>query len=131
MSTFLKLDAVANFQTRGLVKTVWISFTFQLNDQLTVEMPIPFVPIGGGLAVTPTVTNDGDSALRIDLTRWSPAYVGIDVVAVFPGSFTSQSIAVKVAREFDADPTTSWSDPASIRDWLRTRYGTDTVGGAR
>lgn len=124
MNTFLRLHGHVISHTHDGVYATRITSTFQLSDGLTVNLPLPFVPINEkGLAVTPAVAPDGDTALRIDLTRWSPAVVSPEVVAGFPVNFGDQSTAVEAAREFDADPSTSWSDPASMRDWLRTRHG--------
>lgn len=109
-----------------------------LSNGTTVEIPTPFIRIDRNLGIVPAIVPDGDAALRIDFTRWSPLRFGIDLTAGFPFNFPSQDLAVKVARAFDADPRTTWRDtPDAIGAWLRT-WGADNglgldlpAGGAR
>jgi hypothetical protein len=87
------------------------SKTMQLGEGTTVALPIPYIPIDNRLAIAPKLTADGETAaVRIDLTRWVPMYVSPDLVSFLPLACPGQAMAVRAAREFDADPAISWQD---------------------
>jgi hypothetical protein len=122
MSTFLKLTAYVTEQNRNGVAVAAPSATVELGNGTTVEIPLPFVPIGGVLALVPRISTDGETGVRTDLSRWSPAIVSTQLMNIFPANFENQATAVRVARAFDTDPNTSWSDPrdqmvAWWREW--------------
>ena len=120
MSTFLKLNAFTAEQTRQGVSIGNPSVTVELGNGTTVEFPAPFVPVSGPLAVVPAISADGETGVRADLSRWSPAYVGTRFVVVFPVHFSDQATAVKAARAFDTNPDTSWTDSFDQKiAWLR------------
>ncbi len=120
MRTHLKLDGHYTGHVRGGISVGAVAITLDLSNDLVVELPAPFLPIGDGLAVTPAVVPDGDSAVRIDFTRWSPLRYGTRGAARFPVNFVGQDVAVRVARAFDADPRASWHCTADeAMEWLR------------
>ncbi|GAB1508187.1 hypothetical protein [Actinophytocola sp. KF-1] len=120
MSTFLKLNAYVTEQNRQGVAVAAPTITLTLGDGTTVEFPVPFVPVGGHLALVPRISVVGETGVRVDLSRWSPAYVSAAHMVIFPARFDSQAVAVRVARGFDADPATSWNDPRDqMAAWLR------------
>jgi hypothetical protein len=119
VNTFINLVGHINTQDHARLITTTMTLTRQLNAETAVQLPVPFIPIGNGLAIAPAIDQDGETALRVDLARWAPAHVSSDLVAVLPINFNAQSMAVQVARAFDADPTTSWSASLSeVTDWL-------------
>ncbi len=98
-----------------------IGMSTKLGNGTAVELPIPFIPISHNLGIAPGMVPDGQTALRIDFTRWAPVRYGRDLVTQFPFHFTTQEMAVKVARAFDTDPATHWrSGFDEIDAWLRT-----------
>lgn len=93
---------------------------FTLGSGHIVEVPIPYLPIGGDLVLTPFMAAEGESNIRIDTTRWSPGYIGAKASVRFPLNFGSEEVAIRVGRAFDADPTTSWDDKmAEMIEWFR------------
>ncbi|MGB3444463.1 MAG: hypothetical protein WBA97_37470 [Actinophytocola sp.] len=122
MSTFLKLNAFTTEHSRQGVSVTNPSVTVELGNGTTVEFPAPFVPVSGYLAVVPAISADGETGVRADLSRWSPAYISGRLVVVFPVHFSDQATAVRAARAFDANPDTSWTDSfdqkmAWLREW--------------
>jgi hypothetical protein len=115
---FMKLEGHYIEQTPKGFGVGSISTTITLGNGTTVEMPIPLIPIGNNLAVTPALTADGDTGVRVDFSRWTPTRYGRAGAALFPRWYADQSIAVKVCRAFDADPTVSWDSPLdAIHAW--------------
>lgn len=120
MRTHLKLEGHYIEHVPGGISVGAVATTVTLNGDLVVELPALFLPIGNGLAITPVVVPDGDTAVRIDFTRWSPLRYGTRDTARFPLNLTGQDLAVRVARAFDADPRTSWHCTAEeAMQWLR------------
>jgi hypothetical protein len=118
MTAFLKLHAYTTEQSDGGVCITGISRTFMFNDGIAMDVPIPFLPIGNDLVLTPQVDVDGDQTLRVNLTLWCPGTASPRLVASLP-VHCDQATAVRVARAYDADPATSWTDPAStVATWL-------------
>jgi hypothetical protein len=118
---FMKLEGHYLESTRAGLSVGAVAMQIRLSDGTDVNLPVPFVSIGGNLAVCPQIAVDGDSGLRIDFTRWSPLRYGTDATVRFPVDIRPQSLAIRVARAFDADPSTSWHDqPADMLAWLRT-----------
>jgi hypothetical protein len=123
VNTHLKLEAHYTERTGGSFSFGTTEMTFAFGSGLTVQMPIPFLPIGEELGIVPAITVDGDSALRLDFTRWSPLRYGFRGVHGFPFTFTGQEFAAKVCRAFDADLQMTWRHTnAEIEAWLR-RWG--------
>jgi hypothetical protein len=59
--------------------------------------------------------------VRIDFSRWVPLRYGGAAPACFPLFLSSQELAARVARAFDADPGTRWTDtPEQMKAWLLT-----------
>ncbi|OLS99358.1 hypothetical protein BJF90_39295 [Pseudonocardia sp. CNS-004] len=121
MNEFIKFEGYyVEYGPGGGVNVGTPSTHITLGNGTTVEIPTPFMRIDRNLAITPAIVPDGESALRIDFTRWSPLRFGTDLTAGFPFNFPTQDLAVRVARAFDADPRTSWRDtPDAIGTWLR------------
>jgi hypothetical protein len=120
MSTFLKLNAYVTEQNRQGVAVAAPTVTVALGNGTTVEIPVPFVRIDVYLAVVPHMSIDGETGVRTDLSRWSPAYISAQQMVIFPVNFDGQAVAVRAARAFDADPATSWNDsPDQMAAWLR------------
>lgn len=118
--SYIKLTGHYNEQVPGGVYTGFINLTLPLGNSATVELPLPFMPLGNNLGIAPMSMPDGASSVRFDFSRWSPVSYG-RVTARFPFSFDGQEMAVKVARAFHADQATSWRDtPDQITAWLRT-----------
>lgn len=109
MSSYIRLDGHVVTEVPGGVKVSALTVQMPLDNEMTVEMPIPFVPIGGGLAITPALRRDG-RRVSLDFTRWTPANLTDEQKALHPAEFHSQTEAVEAARAFDADPATSWLD---------------------
>jgi hypothetical protein len=121
MTTFLKLHGHTVEQFPGGLSVIAIARTFTFADGTAVEFPLPFLPIGNDLVITPAVKVNGDKTLTVDLSRWAPGLAAQRGVAVFPLNFGTQADAVKVARAYHADPATSWTDPLpTVLAWLRT-----------
>lgn len=123
MSTFLKLNAFTAEPThQGGVSITSPTVTVELGNGTTVEFPSPFVTISGYLAVVPAISADGETGVRADLSRWSPAYISTQLLVVLPIHFSDQTTAVRAARAFDTSPNTSWTDSrdqqiAWLREW--------------
>lgn len=118
MNTHVKLDGHYIDQTRDRIGVGAIPVTVTLGGG-TVEFPAPFLPIGGGLAVMPAIAPDGDTAVRIDFTRWIPLRYGQGSSDSLPLYLNGQSLAVRICRAFDADPRTHWRQSADeVRAWL-------------
>lgn len=117
--THIKLDSHYIEHTPGRVGVGFVAMTFELSPTLSVDLHVPFLPIGRNLAVRPNVTTDGDSALRIDLAQWIPVRYSSGSWAQFPIYLDSQVLAEQVCRAFDADPATQWRQAADqTRSWL-------------
>lgn len=120
-ASYIKMDGHYTEPVAGGVSVGYIRRTLILGNGGTVEFPLPFIPIGNDVGIAPLVMPDGANELRINLAYWSPVHYGRDVVALFPFNFSDQTTAVKVARAFDADPTTSWrASNEAITAWLRS-----------
>jgi len=120
MSMFLKLNAYTAKQTRQGVSITNPSVTVELGNGTTVAFPAPFVPVSGPLAVVPAISADGETGVRADLSRWSPAYISTQQTVIFPVHFSDQATAVLAAHAFDTDPNTSWTDSVDQKiAWLR------------
>ncbi|OKJ93838.1 hypothetical protein [Amycolatopsis sp. CB00013] len=118
---YIKLTAHYAEQSGGRVAVGAWHLYITLKNGTKVDFPAPFVPLNETLAVTPVIEPDGDAGVRIDFTRWSPMRYGVAGSTGFPMWMSSQEMAVRVARAFDADPATRWSDsPDDIRTWLRS-----------
>jgi hypothetical protein len=129
MSTFLKLNAYVTEQNRNGVAVAAPLITVELGNGTTVEFPVPFVPISGFLALVPRISTEGETGVRTDLSQWSPAFVSTQLMTIFPATFGDQATAVQVARAFDADPSTAWSDPYDQKiAWL---HGWGPVNGVQ
>jgi hypothetical protein len=119
--SYIKLEANYTEHVPGGMSIGNVGLTTTLNNGTRVEFPMPFVSIGNGLAITPAVNPNGDAGLRMDFTRWTPLRYGANRTAGFPLEFRSQDLAVRVARAFDADPSTRWGCTADeARAWLNT-----------
>lgn len=119
MSGYTKLDGFYTEQLPDGVGVGGVSMTQQLGNGTTVEFLSPFLPIGNGLAILPAMAPDGKTELRIDFALWSPARVGAGKATALLMITADQDTAVRIARAFDADPTTSWDDPPPVvADWL-------------
>ncbi|MBB5852512.1 hypothetical protein ACFQ05_04425 [Amycolatopsis umgeniensis] len=117
---YIKLTGHYSEQTPGGVYIGHINMTVRLGNGVTVELPLPFVPLGSHLGVAPVVEPGEAGSVRLDFTRWTPVSYG-DVTARFPFNFDRQDMAVKVTRAFDNDPATNWNDDqGQIMTWLRT-----------
>ncbi|KFU82928.1 hypothetical protein SAMN04489729_4240 [Amycolatopsis lurida] len=122
--SLIKLDA--HYVERSCVGAVHLSIA--LNDGTTVVFPAPFLPLTASLAITPHFAPEGDSGLRIDFTHWSPMRYGLTDTARFPVALPSQELAMRVARAFDADPATTWTDPPEqMQAWLRSWTATNNA----
>ena len=118
--SYTKLTNIITKQFREGVALSGISRTVTFEDGTAFEVPLPFLPIGDDLVLTPKVIVDGDKALRIDLTRWCPSIVSQWVTATLPVD-CDQALAVRMARAYHADPATSWTDPvANVSAWVGT-----------
>jgi hypothetical protein len=126
VSDFIKFEChYMEYAPGGGVSVGTAGTAITLGNGTTVEIPTPFIRLDSNLGIIPAIAPDGDAALRIDFTRWSPLRFGQDLTAGFPFNFATQDLAVKVARAFDVDPRTTWRDtPAAIEAWLRT-WGAD------
>ncbi|HVK20317.1 MAG TPA: hypothetical protein VM677_03045 [Actinokineospora sp.] len=104
--------------SRGVhVRTLALVFTMPGGDGVLFDAPL--LMLTDRLAITPDIAPDSPTTLRINLALWSPVYLDETTVARFPVGFHDQATAVRVCRDFDADPTTSWHDPADvIQAWL-------------
>ncbi|WP_219414154.1 hypothetical protein [Pseudonocardia nigra] len=121
MDAYIKFEGYFTEHIRNGVSVGCPTAMVRLGNDTTVEIPRPFIAIGNNLGITPAIEPDGETSLRIDVTRWSPLRYGHPITAGFPFNFAGQELAVRVTRAFDADPNTSWRDPATaIRLWLRT-----------
>lgn len=115
---FVKLAGHYVEHVPGGVSIGSLSSTIALGNGTTVEMPLPFVPIGPSLAVVPTLMRAGDASVQVDFSRWSPARYGDRGLATFPRWYADQAVAVRICRAFDADPALSWTSPAEeITAW--------------
>lgn len=118
MSSYLKLHS-HYVEDRGgqiAVCNAWI--TVALGNGTSVRLALPFVPLGGGLAIVPRVTTNGESSVQFDFTRWSPAYLRGGTAVVLPVELSGQALAARFCQEFHASPDVSWSDPAEkVRAW--------------
>jgi hypothetical protein len=120
MDTLIQLTAHYQEHVPGGISIGAPKMTIRLGNGTTVETSVLFLPIGNNLAITPVVTLDGDTALRIDLSRWCPMRYGTDCSRSMPFGFTSQQLAIRIARAFDADPATRWSDDTpAMTAWLK------------
>jgi hypothetical protein len=104
--SYIKLDGHWINHIPGCVQVATASVTMPLPGGLTVEMAGPFVPLGNDLAITPVFEADGEHAVRMRLDLWHPMH--LNPVIRFPLSLKGQEIAVRIARDFDADPATRW-----------------------
>ncbi|RSM58959.1 hypothetical protein DMH03_23970 [Amycolatopsis sp. WAC 01376] len=126
--SYIKLAAHYVDQSGGRIAVGAWQLYITLNNGTTVDFPAPFVALDATLAVTPVIEPDGDAGVRVDFTRWSPLRYGVSGSTGFPVWLSSQELAVRVARAFDADPATRWSDsPDDIRTWLRSWAVTNDV----
>jgi hypothetical protein len=119
--SYTKLLGCINKDFDGGVATIGMhrTFTFTFTDGTVFEVAVPFLPIGGNLVITPKfAVNDDDKTLTVDLTRWCPGIVSEQLVTALPVD-CGQATAVRVTRAYDADPTTSWTDPVSkVSAWM-------------
>ncbi|MEV6644553.1 hypothetical protein [Amycolatopsis sp. NPDC051371] len=126
--SYIKLEAHYTIHISGGVHIGAVNLTTVLAGDLTVDMPIPFLALTDTLAVFPSIEADGDTAMRIDFTHWSPLRYGAAGAARFPFALTSQELAVRVARAFDADPAVDWSDTRErIEAWLNAWLAANTA----
>jgi hypothetical protein len=127
--SYIKLEAHYIDQTPSAFVSGAVQLSIALNDGTAVDFPAPFVPLTNTLAVMPMILPDGDAGLRIDFTLWAPLRYGPSGPSVrFPLSLSSQDLAVRVTRAFDADPSTAWSDsPDQMITWLRSWVAANNV----
>jgi hypothetical protein len=119
--SYMKLVSHYTLHIPGGMSVGNLELTTDLGNGNTVTVPLPFIALGSDIGISPVIEPDGDAALRIDLTRWSPVRYDSDFTARFPFSISDQATAAKVARAFDADPAITWhSTVTEIRTWLDT-----------
>lgn len=118
--SYIKLDGHLVNQTYQGLTIAAIGQTFHFDNGTVVEFPTPFVPVGDPLVIVPVVVKDGDTGLRVDLTRWCPGHVGNGLTAVLPVDVPGQALAARIAKAFHADPATTWRDSVGqVIAWLR------------
>jgi hypothetical protein len=126
--SYIKLEAHYTIHHSRGVQVGAVRLTTVLAGDLTVDMPIPFLALNDTLGVCPSIEPDGDTAMRVDFTNWSPLRYGAAGAARFPFTLNSQAVAVQVARAFDGDPGVDWSDaPERIEAWLHAWLAANNV----
>ncbi|WP_326568041.1 hypothetical protein VSH64_40580 [Amycolatopsis rhabdoformis] len=125
MTDYLKFEA-AHATAAGITG---INNELAVGD-LRVSLPRPFVPIGGDLAVGPVI-EAVSNGLLIRTDRWTAMNLDPYATGVLPLTIASQATAAAVAREFDADPTITWtSRAADVLAWCQ-RWVTRQNGGGQ
>lgn len=88
-----------------------MNLTLPISEDDQVRMPLPFLQVGGGLAVFPLITPTGEGGFHCDFTRWVPGKLsvrGADTRLPLAGERT---VAIHAALAFDADPRPSGPTP--------------------
>jgi hypothetical protein len=117
--SYIKLDGHYTIDRPGNFFVGAVRLTIKLGNGTTVEMPVPFLPLGDGLAISPCTVLEGADSLRFDFGNWMPLTYRDGQVARIPFAVAGQDVAVRACRAFDADPSTGWHDNyEQIAAWL-------------
>lgn len=97
-----------------------MSLTLPVGDD-TVRMPLPFLPVGVGLAIFPLITPTEGGGFHCDMTRWVPGKLSTQDHDTRLPIHAERTVAIHAALAFEADSSTRWTDSAADKTaWLRT-----------
>jgi hypothetical protein len=100
---------------------------------VTYQIPLPFLQVSGPVVLTPLIETDEQSrSIELRVGRWQVTH--LDSGRRLPAVLGTEAVALRMAREFEADRGISWdSDDIEVQSWTAAwlEQNVSSAGGDR